>query len=199
MRSSGASPPKLDFAREKVLPAGPGRLVTWSSSPTSHRVRDCSRAPAAQRAGIKTAVCFPIISEGKVIGTMDFMATEAVDLSDEWKEALRGIGRLVSARFVRLEAEFKREAMNKSLEQVLEKFGETSQNLSSVSEELIVGSREIGRAADETSSQANSVSAAAEQVSSNVQTVATGAEEMSSSIKEIAKNAQRPPKLLRRR
>jgi methyl-accepting chemotaxis protein len=173
---------------------------TWKARdlvfvPDLSQVRDCSRAPAAQRAGIKTAVCFPIISEGKVIGTMDFMATEAVDLSDEWKDALRGIGRLVSARFVRLEAEFKREAMNKSLEQVLEKFGETSQNLSSVSEELIVGSREIGRAADETSSQANSVSAGAEQVSSNVQTVATGVEEMGASIKEIAKSAAEAAKV----
>jgi len=173
---------------------------TWKSRdlvfvPDLSQVRDCSRAPAAQRAGIKTAVCFPIISEGKVIGTMDFMATESVELSDEWKEALRGIARLVSARFVRLEAERKREAMNKSLGQILDKVGETSQNLSSVSEELIVGSREMGRAADETSSQANSVSAGAEQVSSNVQTVATGVEEMGASIKEIAKNASEAAKV----
>ena len=69
------------------------------------QVRDCSRAPAAQRAGIKTAVCFPIISGGTVIGAMDFMATEIIDLSQEWKEALRGIARMVSARFIRLEVE----------------------------------------------------------------------------------------------
>jgi methyl-accepting chemotaxis protein/putative methionine-R-sulfoxide reductase with GAF domain len=158
-------------------------------------VRDCSRAPAAQRAGIKTAVCFPIISEGKVIGTMDFMATESVDLSEEWKEALGGIARLVSARFVRLEAERKREAMNQSMAQILGKVDEKSQSLSSVSEELLVGSKEMGNAAEETSAQANSVSAGAEQVSSNVQTVATGVEEMGASIKEIAKNATEAAKV----
>jgi len=159
------------------------------------QMRDCPRAPAAQRAGIKSAVCLPIIAHGKIVGTMDVMGTKAVDLSDEWKEALRGLSRLVSARFVRLEAEQEQEAMHQSLGQILDKVGETSQNLSSVSEELLVGSREMGRAADETSAQANSVSAGAEQVSSNVQTVATGVEEMGASIKEIAKNATEAAKV----
>ena len=157
--------------------------------PDLSQVRDCSRAPAALRAGIKSSVCLPIIADGKVLGTMDFMGTRAVDLSREWKEALGGIARIISARFVRLEAERRRRAADESLGQILNKVDETSQSLSAVSEELLVSSTEMGKAADETSAQASSVSAGAEQVSSNVQTVATGVEEMGASIKEIAKNA----------
>ena len=43
-------------------------------------VRDCCRAPAAQRAGVKRgSACRSW--RGKVIGTMDFFATETLDLS----------------------------------------------------------------------------------------------------------------------
>jgi methyl-accepting chemotaxis protein len=63
---------------------------------------DCSRAPAAQRAGVKSGVCFPIIVEGEVLGTMDFFATETLHPSDNRLEALRSVGRLVSAALERL-------------------------------------------------------------------------------------------------
>ena len=43
--------------------------------------------------------------EGKVIGTMDFFATETLDLSQERMDALRSVGRLVSVRISRLKAE----------------------------------------------------------------------------------------------
>jgi methyl-accepting chemotaxis protein/putative methionine-R-sulfoxide reductase with GAF domain len=173
---------------------------TWKSRdlafvPDLGQVHDCCRAPAAQRAGIKAGVCFPIMNGGKVVGTMDFLGREAVELSQEWKDALRAIGRVISARFVRLEAERRREEMNENLGKILDKVDETSQNLSAVSEELLAGSQEMSKAADEMSSQANSVSAGAEQVSNNVQTVATGIEEMGASIREIAKNAAEAAKV----
>jgi methyl-accepting chemotaxis protein len=157
--------------------------------PDFSQVRDCSRAPAAQRAGIKAGVCFPILAHGKVIGTMDFLSGKELDLSQEWKDVLEAIARLLTARFTRLEDERTKQVADESIAQILHKVDETSQSLSSVSEELLVGSREMGKAAEETSAQANSASAGADQVSSNVQTVATGVEEMGSSIKEIAKNA----------
>ncbi len=57
---------------------------TWKSGylvfvPDLGQVRECSRAPAAQRAGIKSAVCLPIFEGEKVVGTMEFMGTEAVE------------------------------------------------------------------------------------------------------------------------
>ena len=59
------------------------------------QVRDCCRA-RWRGAGVKSGVCLPIMVGGKVIGTMDFFATETLDLSQERMDALRSVGRLVS-------------------------------------------------------------------------------------------------------
>jgi putative methionine-R-sulfoxide reductase with GAF domain len=61
-------------------------------------VTDCVRAPAAQRAGVRSGVCFPITAGGRVIGTMDFFATETIDLSESRTSALRNVAQLVSQR-----------------------------------------------------------------------------------------------------
>ncbi len=61
-------------------------------------VTDCVRRPAAQRAGVKSGVCFPILSDGRVIGTMDFFVTETIDLSESRTAALRNVQQLVSQR-----------------------------------------------------------------------------------------------------
>lgn len=57
---------------------------------------DCVRAPSAQRAGVKSGVCFPVIVNGNVVGTMDFFATETLQLSEQRLDALRNVGQLVS-------------------------------------------------------------------------------------------------------
>ncbi|WP_432570636.1 methyl-accepting chemotaxis protein [Kineococcus sp. SYSU DK005] len=61
-------------------------------------VTDCVRAPAAQRAGVKSGVCFPLLSEGRVVGTMDFFTTESVELSASRAAALRNVAQLLSQR-----------------------------------------------------------------------------------------------------
>ncbi|MGY1697449.1 MULTISPECIES: methyl-accepting chemotaxis protein [unclassified Geodermatophilus] len=61
-------------------------------------VTDCVRAPAAQRAGVRSGVCFPITVGGEVIGTMDFFTTDTVELSESRADALRNVQRLVSQR-----------------------------------------------------------------------------------------------------
>ncbi len=66
-------------------------------------VADCPRAPVAQRAGVKSGVCFPIVLGGKVLGIMDFFATEVLSPSPDRLEALRNVGRLVSAAIERIE------------------------------------------------------------------------------------------------
>lgn len=60
------------------------------------QMTDCCRAPVAQRAGVKSGVCFPIIIHGDVVGTMDFFALETLKPSAERLEVLRTVGRLVS-------------------------------------------------------------------------------------------------------
>ena len=59
---------------------------------------DCVRAPAAQRAGVRSGVCFPLMVGTWVIGTMDFFVTESIDLSESRASALRNVQQLVSQR-----------------------------------------------------------------------------------------------------
>lgn len=66
--------------------------------PDIGQVTDCVRAPAAQRAGVKSGVCFPLIVNGRVIGTMDFFVTETIELSDSRRASLRNVQQLVSQR-----------------------------------------------------------------------------------------------------
>ncbi len=74
-------------------------------------VRDCVRAPAAQRAGVRSGVCFPLLRDGAVVGTMDFFVTETLDPTAERLATLRAVGRLVSQAFARVaEAEAQRRA-----------------------------------------------------------------------------------------
>ncbi|MBL7257526.1 methyl-accepting chemotaxis protein [Paractinoplanes lichenicola] len=62
------------------------------------QLTDCVRAPAAQRAGVRSGVCFPISSGDRIIGTMDFFTTEYVELSESRMDALRNVQQLVSQR-----------------------------------------------------------------------------------------------------
>jgi putative methionine-R-sulfoxide reductase with GAF domain len=59
---------------------------------------DCVRAPAAQRAGVRSGICFPILSGDRVVGTMDFFTTEYIELSESRASALRNVQQLVSQR-----------------------------------------------------------------------------------------------------
>ena len=59
---------------------------------------DCVRAPAAQRAGVRSGVCFPIVIANQIVGTMDFFTTDYVELSDSRASSLRNVAQLVSQR-----------------------------------------------------------------------------------------------------
>lgn len=74
-------------------------------TPDIGQMTDCCRAPVAQRAGVKSGVCFPIIACGEVVGTMDFFAMEALELTEDRLEVLRNVGRLVSSAIERVERE----------------------------------------------------------------------------------------------
>ena len=64
--------------------------------PDLGQVRDCVRAPVAQRVGVRSGVCFPIVAAGAVVGTMDFFTTETLELAPRRLATLRAIGTLVS-------------------------------------------------------------------------------------------------------
>lgn len=88
-------------------------------------VTDCCRRESAQRAGVRSGVCFPIMIKGQVVGTMDFFALETLSPSEERLNALRSVGRMVSETFERLQQQEKQyeatvdaQAMNRVLDQV---------------------------------------------------------------------------------
>ncbi|HET6483953.1 MAG TPA: methyl-accepting chemotaxis protein [Actinoplanes sp.] len=62
------------------------------------QLTDCVRAPAAQRGGVRSGVCFPISGGDHIIGTMDFFTNEFIDLSESRMDALRNVQQLVSQR-----------------------------------------------------------------------------------------------------
>ena len=75
--------------------------------PDLGEVRDCVRAPSAQRVGVKSGFCFPILRDGEVIGTMDFFSLQTLAPSPRRLETMRCIGTLVSqalTRFAGIEA-----------------------------------------------------------------------------------------------
>ena len=84
------------------------------------------------------------------------------------------------------------EALNETIgrmQQSLRSIEENAVMLAGSSEEISSVSNQMSSNAAETSAQADVVSAAAEQVTKNIDTVATASEEMASTIKEIAQNA----------
>jgi methyl-accepting chemotaxis protein len=96
--------------RDSVFPEGVGLSGrTWKNRHLFFvkdlgTMTDCARRESAQRAGVKSGVCFPILIAGEVIGTMDFFALEELDLSESRLSALRNVGSLVSAAMERVAA-----------------------------------------------------------------------------------------------
>lgn len=153
------------------------------------QVTDCCRAPIAQRAGVKSGLCFPIIVQGQVAGTMDFFAMEVLTLSEERGVVLRKVANVVSAGLERLEVARRESEMAERLRVAFRTVAQKAQTLANASEELTASSQQMGSNATETSAQAGVVSAASEQISTNVNSVATSADEMNASIREIARNS----------
>ncbi|GAB3684283.1 GAF domain-containing protein [Angustibacter aerolatus] len=67
-------------------------------------LRDCVRAPVAQRSGIRSAVCFPVVEDGAVVATMDFFSAERLEPSPRRLQTLRSVGVLVSQAVTRVHA-----------------------------------------------------------------------------------------------
>lgn len=108
---------------------------------------DCCRREAAQEAGVKSGVCFPIVVHGQVCGTMDFFMLRRVRVSKARLNVLRCIGQMLSGMLERFddqaaqmevvkdglaigkvlmavsEAKTPEEAMHKALNTVCETFG----------------------------------------------------------------------------
>ncbi|MFO0911154.1 MAG: methyl-accepting chemotaxis protein [Isosphaeraceae bacterium] len=92
---------------------------------------DCCRAPIARRLGIQSAVAIPILREGQVVGTMDFMSTGRVELTEGRLQALRNIGQLVSAAVERAEQRVETERAKRDLESKVARLMQATQTAAS--------------------------------------------------------------------
>ncbi len=72
--------------------------------PDLGEVDDCVRAPVAQKSGVRSGVCFPLMRDGAVAGTMDFFTLDPIAPSEGRLAALRCVGLIVSQTIERLAA-----------------------------------------------------------------------------------------------
>jgi GAF domain-containing protein len=125
---------------------------------------DCVRAPAAQRAGVKSGICLPLIVHGSVIGTMDFFASQEIDLSESRADALRNTAALVS--------------------QALQRIRETSR-IASAGTELVTSIEEVERNVVQATSVANQAHSLATEANEAVGRLAQSSSEVGDVVKVI--------------
>ncbi len=106
--------------------------------PDIGEVTDCVRAPAAQRVGVKSGVCLPIVVSGQVVGTMDFFVTSSITLSDGRKEALRNTAFLLGQALERFTAS---ERLERAGRELIESISEVERNVLAASSVATEGQR----------------------------------------------------------
>jgi GAF domain-containing protein len=98
---------------------------------------DCVRAPAAQRAGVRSGVCLPVAVGGEVVGTMDFFTTETIDLSESRRGSLRNVAKLVSQRLDILRASMRDRGAADALLTSVARLSESAGEALAVAEEAV--------------------------------------------------------------
>ena len=170
-------------------------------------VEDCCRAPIAREAGVRSGVCFPILINDRVVGTMDFFALETLNPSRDRLEALRIVGRMVSAvlkRAMAVEADKARvieildvvaaaargdltREVNVGGEDPIGKIGESLRRLIGDLRENIAC---IGSNALTLSGASGQLSAVSKQMSTNADSTSSQAAAVSTASEEVSKNIQ---------
>ncbi|HET7488089.1 MAG TPA: methyl-accepting chemotaxis protein, partial [Acidimicrobiales bacterium] len=175
---------------------------------------DCVRAPVAQRIGVKSGVCFPVIVGGDVIGTMDFFATETLNPSTNRLESLRSVGRLVSQAIERLDAEARERAAAEDLRTKVDAMlavvraaaegdltkdvpvtgddaiGQMGDGLGRLLQDLRTSVAAIAQNADSLASAAEELNAVAEQMGANATETSSQANVVSAASEEVSKNVE---------
>ncbi|WP_309225344.1 GAF domain-containing protein [Quadrisphaera sp. INWT6] len=129
------------------------------------QVTDCVRAPAAQRAGVKSGVCFPILVGEEVVGTMDFFATRTLTMSTSRRSALKNTAFLLGQALTRISAQ---------------------QRLSAAGSELVTSIAEVERNVQAASAVAERGHALTEQANTEVAGLGASSEEISKVVSTIS-------------
>ena len=188
---------------------------TWQTRdlvfvPDLGEMKNCSRAPVARRSGLKSGVCFPIILGNRVFGTMDFFTDERIIPSESRLDALRNVGRLVSAAVERVEQQTRIDQAKKDLESKVNQLMNVAKSASDGNLTVAVGVRgddDMGRLGEaigrmisdlkniisqviESASQfaegSRVVAESANYLSESAQNQAATVEEMSASIQQLS-------------
>lgn len=93
-------------------------------------VHDCVRAPVAQRAGVKSGVCLPLVVHGEIIGTIDFFATRTLVLAKSRADALTNIAFIVGQTLERIQSSGK---LAEAGHQMVASIDEVNQNVAQAS------------------------------------------------------------------
>ena len=100
----GEISPSFDQAsRESTFARGVGiNGRAWQTRGLIHAeelgaVRDCTRAGIARDSGVHSAVCFPVIVRGEVIGTIDYLIQERIEFSPERLSTIESVAFLTSS------------------------------------------------------------------------------------------------------
>ena len=139
---------------------------------------DCVRRPAAQQAGVKSGVCLPISVGGRVIGTMDFFATQVLTMSPGRESALRNTAFLVGQTLERFSA---RQRLQSAGQELLTSIGEVERN--------VVSAGSVASRTEQLAVEANEQVAALGQASAEIDRVVHAIRSIAAQTKLLALNA----------
>jgi methyl-accepting chemotaxis protein len=115
------------------------------------QLRSCPRVAPAQRLGIKSAVCIPIMINGELAATIDFLSDRELNASDSRIETMRNLGRLVSTALDKIDKQRREVEAKKELELKVSKLMRVAQaasdgDLTAVAD--VTGTDDLGRLGD---------------------------------------------------
>jgi len=156
-------------------------------------MKDCCRAPIAQRAGVKSGVCFPIVVDGNVLGTMDFFATETLNPTPERLEALRSVGRLTSAAIERIQKNQREQLAAKELREKVDEMlkvvaaaakGDLTQEIT------VSGSDAIGQLGEGLATFFTDLRGSVSSIADNATSLSSSSEELTTVSQQMSANAE---------
>jgi methyl-accepting chemotaxis protein len=151
------------------------------------------RAVAAQKAGLVSAVCFPLIVEGRVFGALDFFAGERLAPAGPRLDAVRGVSRLVSQAVERLEAQARERAQAAELSRKVDLLVESVAAAAGgdLTREIPCrGGDAIGQLAEALATLVSSLRTNISAIADNAQTLANASEELGAVSSEMTANAE---------
>jgi methyl-accepting chemotaxis protein len=87
--------------------------------PDLTKIATCPRARAAVKAGLRSAVCVPLVVAGRVVGVMEFLGSSPLHMSGSRVEALQSVARLAGGAIERLEGAASRKRSGQTAAQVM--------------------------------------------------------------------------------